>query len=288
MLEYAPRFLAISGDEALAEVYTSFVSGLAGCLSEDKKAVQRFCHVYQEAFIEYLREKQAQTVERIFQYLQSTVAPDGILLVEGDSDEIYFSALLRLLNVHNLLIKIVDCGGKDGVVSKYRELTNQLPFLGSITAVVDGDAKTQYNELKHLWRIRKYDSIHCLSRKEIEDVFSLAVHTYTLKQCYFRDKPFEIESRTGENSIVLTLKKLLWQRKRQGFGKVVYAKQVVSILQTVQEFPEELIKIGRACLEQAKRRAADVPINQSALGLDQMSRKQWQQLLEDRNFPMAH
>jgi hypothetical protein len=209
MLEYAPRFSAISGDEELAEVCTSSISELARRLSEHKKAVQRFCHVYQEAFAEYLKEKQSQIVENIVEELRSTVIPDGILLVEGDSDKIYFSTLLRLLNMHNLLIKIEDCGGKDGVVSKYGEFTKQLPFLGSIIAVVDGDAETQFKELRHRSRFRKYDSVYRLSRKEIEDVFPLDVHTRTLKQCYFGDEPFEIESGAGENSIVLTLKKLL-------------------------------------------------------------------------------
>jgi hypothetical protein len=274
MREYAPRILAAGGDESqMNEIVTALCSEVARQLGGHTAVIQRFCYVYQEAFLTYLEETQSHAVEAFARALQSTGVPDGVLLVEGPSDTIYFSALLRFLNTYHALIKIMPCGSKGQVVNNYRLICRQLPFLGNITAVVDGDAKREEEELRRLSRDRTYDHVFRLSSGEIEDVFSVDIHTHVLRQCYLVDEPFELDPHARNRSIVQAIDDLLWSRKQQRFEKVAYAENLVSTLQTAQEFPEELTSIVRDVVAQTEAQARRSRLNQ-----DLMARRLWQQL----------
>jgi hypothetical protein len=151
---------------------------------------------------------------------------------------------------------------------------------------VDGGARKEYEELTRLSRHRKYDNVFRLTANEIEDVFPLDVHTRVLQRYYFGDDPVALECDARKNSTVSAIKKVLWEKKQQAFDKVTYAKQLVNMLQTAQEFPEELAEIGRTCLRLVQLKISEVPKSRSALGLDTMSRHMWQQL-QERNLREA-
>lgn len=248
MIEYAPRIRSVTVDAPrIHDIVAALFSEVAQRLSKHQEAVQRFCHVYREAFDAYLQEQQSQAVEDFAREFQSGVMPDGVLLVEGPSDKIYFSALLKWLNPSTLSIEIMGCGSKDEVVKRYGLITRQFPFLGSVVAVVDGGARKEYEELTRLSRHRKYDHVFRLTGNEIEDAFPLDVHTRVLQRYYFGDDPVALEFDARKQSMVSGIKKILWERKQQAFDKVMYARQLVSLLQTAEEFPEELAEIGRMC-----------------------------------------
>jgi hypothetical protein len=279
MLEYAPRIRSVAVDDPrIRDVIAALCSEVARRLSAHSEAVQRFCHVYREAFGAYLQAQQSQAVEDFARAFQGGVMPDGVLLVEGPSDKIYFSALLKRLNPSTLFIEIMGCGSKDEVVKRYHLMTRQFPFVGSVVAVVDGGARTEYEELARLSRHRKYDHVCRLSANEIEDVFPLQVHTRVLQRYYVGDNSVVLEIDDRKPSVVSAIKKLLWERNRQEFNKVPYARQLVSLLQTDHEFPEELAEIGRMCLKLGHLKIAAVPRSRSALSLDPMSRRLWQEL----------
>ena len=148
----------------------------------------------------------------------------------------------------------------------------QLPFLRNITAVVDGDAQREEEELRRLSRNRMYDHVFRLSSGEIEDVFPVDIHTHVLRQCYLVDEPFELDPHARNRSIVQAIDDLLWSRKQQRFEKVTYAENLVSTLQTAQEFPEELTSIVRDVVAQTEAQARRSRLNQ-----DLMARRLWQE-----------
>lgn len=102
---------------------------------------------------------------------------EKVILVEGITEEILLPAFSKFLgyDFYALGVQIIAAGGKNQVVKKYYELSQELKL--PIFVLLDKDAEDNINQIKP--KLRNIDRIHLVSCGEFEDLLpkSLVIKT---------------------------------------------------------------------------------------------------------------
>lgn len=259
---------------SFARAASIFLDEMAKKINYDRRLVTRLSHVYREAYLEYVRKQQERAYQDFSAAVKTSLVPDGYLLVEGPSDKIYFDACLNVLDAGDVLLRVEDCGGKDKVVARVREMLVKRPSLGSIFAVLDGEAERQFNDLQRLEKRSRFLKSVKFRQGEIEDQIPVEIHVQALNSAHPEGDRIDIADVSPASLLSRGLAKALWDRKGSSFDKVAHARTVVRLLKAKgEEFPPTLIEITKASLELASQRSQEVPRVESQVSYDRVNRR---------------
>ena len=149
---------------------------------------------------------------------------EKVLLVEGITEEILLPAFSKFIGYDFYAngIQIIAAGGKNQVVKKYYELTNQLKL--PVFVLLDKDAEDNIQQIKP--KLRQQDTIHLVSCGEFEDLLPKSLIIKTVNSHF---KNFLAITETDLNKDVATAKILEEIFKTKGlheFKKAEFAKLV--------------------------------------------------------------
>lgn len=254
------------------------LNDLGKMIDRDKRLVARLCHVYRGAYLVHLKEIQKRALRRFKLEAQNSILPQGFLLVEGPSDKIYFEGCLRSL-MRDVALRVEDCGGKSGVVTRFREMTRR-HYLGSIFAVLDGDAEQELKDLDRIGKNLRYAGVVKFDHGEIEDQIPVAVHVEALNSAFPEGMEIRSEDIKPGGSMARSLARELWNKRGVQLDKVAHAKAVVEIFERDDiVYPSTLTEILEKALAVTDRRAREVPSIESVVSFDRINRRM-AQLLE--------
>lgn len=261
------------GDEAFLQVLLPLVEGVGKKVNQDHAFVERLCQAYRGEYMQTLEEKEARVFEEFRAEVRSSVVPDGFILVEGPSDKIYLEACLEMVGDDELFLKIEDCEGKDGVLRRFREITSRHAYLGSVLAVLDGDADKQLKDIGRIRTAGPYADAVKFDEGEIEDQIPIELHVQALNLGYPDGEDVLLEDVQGKGPMRSVLPKVLWERKRAAFSKASHAAKVAELIQDTATVPPVLLKISKSALDLARRRSRELPGVESRVSFDRMARK---------------
>ncbi len=238
--------------------------------------VPTLCYAFWPAFAGYMDKQYEDAGE-------NTVAasfPHCYLLVEGPSDKICYERFVELWNEGGLHVRVIDCGGKQGVVQRFKTLVEDIRWKPGIVTVLDSDASAEHDELKRLSK-GKMHSHFKYTQGALEDLFSAAFHAGVLNGLYCDGETITgDEIRDGGKTAEKAIGNVLWHRKSRAFDKKIYASAVASAVKSQGDIPAGAAETVRIALQLARDAAVEVPKLAVSLSIDEAARKVMQVLDE--------
>lgn len=180
--------------------------------------------------------------------LPASFLPNGMILVEGPTEEILLPHFARCMNINfdKLGALVYPAGGANQVVRRYLQLREALSI--PIFCLLDGDSPQHALTVKE--SLREIDLLFVLNVEEIEDVYELPtfitlINDYLSAQLE-QTAPITVADVSVKTKRSERLSKLLNERGLPPFNKLAFAKTVTQKIRNADEVPNELRNFVRA------------------------------------------
>ncbi|MBI4842711.1 MAG: hypothetical protein HY809_00080 [Nitrospirae bacterium] len=255
------------------DIALELLNQFALLINKDKRLKFGSCFAYWQEYVAHQRkeiEKSAREFKEASQFLN---IPDCYLLVEGISDKIVFSHFLKLYAEYGIAIRVEECGSKEGVDRRFRDLVKKESYVGSIVTVLDADAGKQYDNLKRINIGNLLVKHFIYPQGTLEDLFSVKRHIKVLNSLYPHGGSIGSLDLRGSKRIEKKINAVLWKKKSVHFDKKSYAEAMIGEFKSRRHIPAKAREIVNATVDLAKARLKKLPKLHSYLSVDRLSRE---------------
>ena len=163
---------------------------------------------------------------------------EKVILVEGITEEILLPAFSKFLgyDFYAKGIQVIAAGGKNQVVKKYYELSEELKL--PIFVLLDKDAEENINQIKP--KLREYDRIHLVSCGEFEDLLPKSLVVKTVNEHFKNFLKISEEDLISELPTAKVLEELFKTKGLHEFKKAEFAKLVKEKINFEADISEEI------------------------------------------------
>ncbi len=242
-------------------------------VSSHSKVISEICFAHWDEFSESVHRRVAALVKEARDNFAFLNIPDCYLLVEGVSDEICYSKFLQILNKTDAFVKIINCGSKSGVYSKYRDLIANESYIGSIVIALDDDALDEERDIKRKLPDDIAVSCYRYEKGTLEDLFPTELHIKCINSLYPEGESVTCKDLEGESRIERAIKKILWRRNKAELDKKAYAGMLAEIIQSEKDIPKVAIEIIKESIQLAQLRMVQKPRTSSILSIDRRTKQ---------------
>ena len=184
---------------------------------------------------------------------------------------------LKILNKTESFVKIINCGSKSGVYSKYRDLIANESYIGSIVIALDDDAHKEEQDIKRKLPDDITVSCYRYEKGTLEDLFPIELHVKCINALHPEGERVTREDLEGENRIERALGKILWKKKKSKLDKKIYADRLAKMIHSKKEIPTVAAEIVEESIRLAQLRMVQKPKPDSILSIDRRMKQMCQE-----------
>lgn len=234
---------------------TALLKSFAIAIAENPQFTQVACLAYHDEYCAHLTGILEAEARQYRAQMGLANVPDCYALVEGPSEVEYVERAIELLGGADLRIRVEDCGGKAGVVLRFRHILERHSYIGAIAALLDADAEKEYRDLERIASRSKLLAVHRIEKGTIEDCFPHALQARVLNRLYpgLRVRAGDLRSSAQRANV---LKRVLWERGQVPLEKVALARATRPHLRVTEQVPEEIRSFAQRAIDLAQLRAA--------------------------------
>jgi len=261
------------GETRRAVVGSAFIREFSKRLRGDDKLIQRLCVAYWDDFTGDMNRMVAdgllRNVRETEEFIRSASAQ---VLVEGEADEIVVNGCLAVQKPL-ARVRVVQCGSKEKLRDRYRQIVQQDAFAGAVITMLDADARREHDEVNRIDAGKAATAHFIHERGALEDQISVDVHLRALDQ-WAKGAAIRPEHLPTGKPMDVALKTALWNVRRVEFQKVAHAKAVAAEIIQSGVIPEKLAPVVARIAELAEGAERRMPRPTTPLGTDAEVRRE--------------
>ncbi|MCW6544883.1 hypothetical protein NE897_04055 [Yersinia ruckeri] len=211
----------------------------------DNRLLYRFLGiVYFDRYVSRFMSTVIENIKDFDNIINSTSHPDCLIMVEGESEEIFLSIAAQRLNI-NLIdykIKIFNSKSKQKLLSDFISLKEKYPKL-KIVCLLDSDAVKEKDSIERVIRkkLNKYRLVY-IKKGAFEDLFDTKISLDIINELYPNGDLITKENLDQSKEFAKTIDKALFNIKQEKFDKVKFAKKIAFKID-IENIPKELRKV---------------------------------------------
>jgi hypothetical protein len=261
------------GETRRAVVGSAFIREFSKRLRGDDKFSRRLCVAYWDDFTEDMNRMVADGLLRdareTAEFIRSASAQ---VLVEGEADEIVVNACLAVQKPL-ARVRVVQCGSKERLRERYRQIVQQEAFAGAVITMLDADARSEHDEVRRIDAGKAATAHFIHERGALEDQIPVDVHLRALDR-WAKGAAIRAEELPAGKPLDVALKTALWNVRRVAFQKVAHARAVAAEITESGILPEKLVPIVAKIVELAESAERRMPRPTTPVGTDAEVRRE--------------
>lgn len=210
-------------------------------LCENKELHKIVGLFYFEQYVSSFMENIIEEINNFEKTINSANKPDCLILVEGESEEIFIPiiALRADINLKSKKIKVYNCKSKQKVLSDFLSFKEKYPDL-KMVCLLDSDAVKEKEEIQRIItdKLDKYRLIY-IEHGAFEDLFDLETSLTVLNALHPNGEDIIKDDIEQSKDFARSISKVLFLKKKEKFDKVKFAKMMAFKL-SIDKIPHEI------------------------------------------------
>lgn len=240
--EFKDRFLcSCCGEESKVLIPQDAIK--IKLLSEKRSLYRHLGMIYFDRYVSSFFSSVLENVKDFQSALNSTSHPDCLILVEGESEEVFLSILAMRLNIDLKFhkVKIYNSKSKQKLLSDFISFKEKYPKL-KIVCLLDSDAKKEKEAIERIIvnKLDKYRLIY-IKKGAFEDLFDTEISLDVVNKLFPNGGLINLDDLDKTKEFAKSIDKVLFERKNEKFDKVKFSKQIAYSID-IKETPIELKK----------------------------------------------
>ena len=212
--------------------------------------------IYYDNFVEEYKETFSDGIANFFPNLNNVSNPDCLILVEGESEEIAIPILAfrKRFILAERKIQVYNSKSKQKLKEDFFNLKEKYPERKMI-CLLDSDAAKERDDILRIvnGNKNKYRLVF-ISEGTFEDLFDLQISIDVINELYPEGEKIAIEEIDTSKDFLTNMKRLLFQKKKAQFDKVLFAKKI-SLKIDADKMPKEIEEILEIAKDFTENRA---------------------------------
>lgn len=173
--------------------------------------------------------------------------PKCLILVEGESEEIFFNHLnlLYQIDFEKKGIKIFNAKSKEKLSNYFLENKEKYPNL-KMVCLLDSDAIKERDDITRLLKqenlYHKYRLVF-IEKGAFEDIFSLDIALEVINELYPNGEKIIKEDIDEKKEFAKSIQQILHSKKKEKFNKIAFAKNIVCKMRETKNIPQQVIDV---------------------------------------------
>lgn len=200
--------------------------------------------IYFDRYISGFMSIVIKNIKEFDNLINSTSHPDCLIMVEGESEEIFLSIAAKKLNINltDHKIKIFNSKSKQKLLSDFLSLKEKYPKL-KIVCLLDSDAVKEKDNIERVIRkkLNKYRLVY-IKKGAFEDLFDTEISLDIINELYPNGALITKEDLDQSKEFAKSIDNSLFKIKQEKFDKVKFAKKIAFKID-IENIPKELSNV---------------------------------------------